>query len=88
MTEEENKENVQENNSGDRNQPEQKAAEFEQVIAEKESEIAALRKSEGELKEKLSAVSKSLTEAVAGYKDRVMQMNPEITEELISGRYD
>ena len=34
------------------------------VIAEKESEIAALKKSEGELKEKLSAVSKSLTEAV------------------------
>ena len=71
MTEEENKENGRENNPGDGNQLEQKAAEFEQVIADKESEIAALRKSEGELKEKLSAVSKSLTEAVASYKDRV-----------------
>jgi hypothetical protein len=82
---EENKGNAQENNSGVVSQPEQKAAQFEQVIAEKESEIAALRKSEGELKEKLSAVSKALNEAVAGYKDRVLELNPEIEAELIGG---
>ena len=85
MTEEANKENLRENSSGTGNQLEQKTAEFEKVIADKESEIAALKKSEGELQEKLSAVSKSLTEAVASYKARVIQMNPGITEELISG---
>jgi seryl-tRNA synthetase len=82
---EENKDNAQENNTGAGNQPEQKAAQFEQVIAEKESEIAVLRKSEGDLKEKLSAVSKALNETVAGYKDRVLELNPEIAEELING---
>ncbi len=85
MIGEENKENVPENNSGAGNQPEQKAAQFEQVIAQKENEIAMLRKSEGELKEKLSAVSKALTDAVVGYKDRVLELNPEIAEELIAG---
>jgi signal transduction histidine kinase len=58
---------------------------LEKVIADKGSEIAALKKSESELQEKLSAVSKSLTEAVVSYKARVIQMNPGITEELISG---
>jgi hypothetical protein len=82
---EENKDNAQENNSGAGNQPEQKAVQFEQVIAEKEGEIAALRKSEGELKEKLVAVSKALNDAVAGYKDRVLELNPEIEAELIGG---
>ncbi|MGP8081238.1 MAG: hypothetical protein ACLPVI_12170 [Dehalococcoidales bacterium] len=85
MTEEENKENVRANNPGAGTQPEQQAAEFKQVIADKDTEIAVLRKSEGELKEKLSAVSKAFTEAVAIYKSRVLQMNPEIAEELING---
>ena len=85
MTEEASKENGLENSSGNGNQLEQKVAEFEQIVADKESEIATLKKSEGELKEKLSAIGKSLTEAVASYKDRVVQMNPGITEELISG---
>ena len=85
MTEEVTKENGQENSSGNGNQLEQKVAEFEHIVAEKESEIVTLKKSEGELKEKLAVVNKSLTEAVVSYKDRVVQMNPEITEELISG---
>ena len=81
MTEEVNKEN----SAGMGNQLEQKAATFEKIIADKESEITALKKSESELQEKLSAVSKSLSQAVASYKARVLQMNPGITEELISG---
>lgn len=85
MAEEVTKENGQENSSGNGNQLEQKVAEFEHIVAEKESEIVTLKKSEGELKEKLAVVNKSLTEAVVSYKDRVVQMNPEITEELISG---
>ena len=83
MTEEENKENNREDNSG--TEPEQKEAGFAQIIADKDTEIAALRKSETELKEKLAVAGKSLTEAVAGYKSRVLQMNPGITEELITG---
>ena len=78
MTEEATKENTQETSPGNSNQS-------AQIVAEKEREIAALKKSEGELKEKLSAVSKSLTAAIVRYKDRVVQSNPEITEELISG---
>ena len=85
MTEEENKANMRDNNPGAGTQPEQQAAGFKQVIADKDTEIAALRKSEGELKEKLSAVSKSFMEAVASYKSRVLQMNPGIAEELING---
>ena len=73
MTEETTKENTQETSPGNGNQ-------FVQIVAEKEREIAALKKSEGELKEKLSAVSKSLTAAVVRYKDRLVQLNPEITE--------
>ena len=85
MTEEANKENLRENSAEVSNQLKQKTAELEKVIADKGSEIAALKKSESELREKLSAVSKSLTEAVVSYKARVIQMNPGITEELISG---
>ena len=85
MTEEANKENLRENSAEVSNQLKQKTAELEKVIADKGSEIAALKKSESELQEKLSAVSKSLTEAVVSYKARVIQMNPGITEELISG---
>ena len=85
MTEEASEENGRENSPGNVNQLEQKVAEFEQIVAQKENEIAALKKSEGEMKEKLSTVSKSLTEAIVSYKDKIVQMNPGITEELISG---
>ena len=85
MTEEENKEKARDDNSGNNAHPEQKAIELEHVIADKEREISALRKSEGELKDKLTAVSKSLSEAVNSYKDRIIEMNPEITGELING---
>ena len=85
MTEQENKEKVRDDNPDDGANPEQKVAEFERVINDKESEITTLKKSEKELKDKVAALSKSLTEAVNSYKDRVIQMNPEITEELISG---
>jgi hypothetical protein len=85
LTEEGSKEKLQENRTGSGVRPEQKMGEFEQIIAAKESEINALMKSESELKEKVSALSKSLSDAVTSYKNRVIQMNPGITEELISG---
>jgi hypothetical protein len=58
---------------------------LEQVIAEKERELIALKKSESDLKAKLTTTGQALAAAVNGYKNRVIQMNPGITEELISG---
>jgi chromosome segregation ATPase len=85
LTEEASKENRQGNNPYNINPLEQEVIELQQAIADKESEITILRKSEGELKEQLSTLGKTLNGAVASYKNKVMQMNPEITEELISG---
>lgn len=67
------------------NEQTQRETELEQTVADKESEITALKKSEGELKEKLSALDTSLAEAVKSYKGRVIQLNPGLTEELIEG---
>jgi len=85
LTEEVKKENGQGNIAGTGSETEQKATEYERIMAEKESEITALKKSEGELKEQLSSVNKSLAEAVAGYKAKVIQMNPGVTEKMIDG---
>lgn len=85
MTEETNNQNGQENSSGDGSRLEQRVLELKQAVVEKENEITALKKSEGELKERMSTIRKSLTEAVNSYKSRVMQMTPGITEELVSG---
>ena len=85
MTEEAKKENGQGNIAGTGSETDQKATEYERIIAEKESEITALKKSEGELKEQLSSANKSLAEAVAGYKAKVIQMNPGVTEKMIDG---
>jgi chromosome segregation ATPase len=60
-------------------------AELELLLADRNTEISALKKSEGELQEKHTATSQALTEAVAGYKTLVIQMNPGIMAELISG---
>ena len=59
--------------------------ELEQAVAGKDSEITSLKQSKDELEERLTAVSNSLAEAVASYKTVVIQANPEIIEELISG---
>ncbi len=59
--------------------------EVEQAIADKDSEIATLKQTEDELEEKLATTGNSLTEAVASYKAAVVQINPEVIEELISG---
>ena len=85
MAEEVKKENGQGNIAGTGSETDQKATEYERIIAEKESEITALKKSEGELKEQLSSANKSLAEAVAGYKAKVIQMNPGVTEKMIDG---
>jgi len=59
--------------------------ELEQVVAGKDSEITSLQQTKDELEDRLTVLSNSLAEAVAGYKSMVVQANPEIVEELISG---
>jgi len=59
--------------------------ELEQAVASKDSEIATVKQSKAELEERLTTISNSLAEAVAGYKAMVIQVNPEVIEELISG---
>ncbi len=58
---------------------------FEQVIANKDSEIATLKQAKGELEERLKTISNSLAEAVASYRAEVVKANPEVIEELIGG---
>jgi len=59
--------------------------EFEQAIGSKDSDIASLNRSKAELEESLASVSNSLAEAVASYKAMVVQANPEVLEELVTG---
>ncbi len=59
--------------------------ELEQVIAGKESEIAAFKQNQGELEKRVETLSSSLAGAVASYKTMVVQANPEVIEELITG---
>jgi chromosome segregation ATPase len=60
-------------------------AELEEALADKDGDIAALEQLKTELEEELSTLNGSLAEAVANYKTMVIQTNPEVMEELISG---
>ncbi len=62
-----------------------RVVELEQVVASRDSEITSLKQAKTELEERLAAISGSLAEAVAGYRAMVIQANPEVIEELISG---
>ncbi len=59
--------------------------ELEQAVVSQDGDIATLKQSEAELEERVSTINNSLTEAVASYKAMVVQVNPEVIEELISG---
>ncbi len=59
--------------------------EFEQVIAGKDAEIVTLKLANNELEGRLTSLGGSLAETVANYRAMVVQANPEVIEELISG---
>jgi len=59
--------------------------ELEQAVGSKDDEIVTLRQSQAELEEGLSMSSKSLAEVIASYRSMVIQTNPDVMEELISG---
>jgi len=58
---------------------------FEQTLAGKDSEIVALKQALDEAERKLADLGKALAQAVAGYKALVVQANPGVLAELITG---
>ena len=60
-------------------------AKFEQALASKESEAASLRQALAEAENKLSEVTEALAQAVAGYKALVIESNPGVLAELVTG---
>jgi len=58
---------------------------LEQALAGKDSEIAALKQALDEAERKISELGKALPQAVAAYKALVVQANPGVLAELITG---
>jgi uncharacterized coiled-coil protein SlyX len=58
---------------------------LEQELTAKESEITTLKKELDELKQAMDKTSKAMVQAVAAYKEMVVQANPGLPVELISG---
>ena len=59
--------------------------ELEQVVADRDSEVAALKQAVAESDEVLASVRDSLAQAVSSYRALVVQANPDVLDELISG---
>jgi chromosome segregation ATPase len=62
-----------------------RVTELEEAISDRDSDIAVLEQSINELEEKLTTAKDSLTEAVSSYRNMIVQANPDIIKELISG---
>jgi predicted RNase H-like nuclease (RuvC/YqgF family) len=58
---------------------------LEQVIADKDNEIASLKQSVAESEEQLNQMTEHLSQAVSNYKSMVIEANPEVPPELITG---
>jgi uncharacterized coiled-coil protein SlyX len=59
--------------------------ELEQAVADRDGEITILRQSEVESGEELKTLGNTLADAVASYRALVIQANPGVPEELITG---
>ncbi len=62
-----------------------RVSELEQVVASRDSDIMTSKQTVTELEEKFSSVNQSLSQAISSYKALVVQANPGVIEELISG---
>ena len=60
-------------------------AELEQTVVSKDSEIAILKQAVAESDKKLAELNESLAQAVASYRAMLMEANPEIPDELLTG---
>ena len=58
---------------------------LEQALASKDSEIATLKQAVAETDSKLTEVSNALSQAVASYKTQMVESNPGVLAELITG---
>jgi SMC interacting uncharacterized protein involved in chromosome segregation len=58
---------------------------LEEVIRAKESEIDSLKNERDELKQALDEAGQAIAQAVAAYKEMVVQANPGLPAELITG---
>ena len=59
--------------------------ELEEAVSGRDVDVAALEQSINELEEKRMAAENSLARAVTSYREMIVQTNPDIVEELISG---
>jgi TolA-binding protein len=66
-------------------QAQARISELEQLVADLEGEVADLKQSGLESEQKLAEVSRLLSQAIASYKARVIESNPEVPAELIEG---
>ncbi len=71
--------------TGELSSREGKISELEQALASRSAENATLKQTLAELEEKVNSVSQKLNQAVSSYKALVIQANPGVIEELISG---
>ena len=62
-----------------------RVSELEQTITSLESEITTLNQTVAESNDKMDKLSESLNQAVSSYKALVVQANPGVPEELITG---
>jgi len=60
-------------------------AELEQTVVSKDGEIAILKQAVAESDRKLAELNESLTQAVASYRAMIMEANPEVPDELLTG---
>ena len=58
---------------------------LEQALANKDSEVAALKQAREESEGKLNEVKDSLSQAIASYKALIVESNPGVLAELITG---
>ena len=58
---------------------------LEQALAGKDAEIAALKQASTEAEGKVAELESALAQAVAGYKELVIETNPGVLAELITG---
>src|SRR4030042_490558 len=80
-----NKENAAESDADENAALKGRIAELEKTLSDRDTELTAVKKSVGELQEKLSNTGAVLTEAVAGYRTLVLQTNPGVAGALIGG---
>lgn len=62
-----------------------KITEMEKVIADKDGKMATLEQAVAEVEGKLAGAGNSLAQAVSSYKALMLEANPDVLEELITG---